>query len=207
MSQSLLRACGAVGSLSRQCVPQLSLLAPVIAGDGGLLSSSSPLAAAQGPVLLGSGSSHQLQQQRGAAAKKKTPAAGKAAKKGTQATAKKQKQKMDTKPFDDKDPLMQKLVAMLVPAREQQLYSPQQQRAVRAAGRELRLQHNARHQAWAADMRTKLALKTAALKALPPDLRKAAAEEDLAPFPLTRHFLYDSPPDAYKERWVGCGRL
>lgn len=178
-------------------MPQLSLMAPVIASAGPLSSSSPP--AAHGPLLLGSGSSHQLQQQRGAAAKKKTPASGKGAKKGQQAPAKKQKQKMDTKPFDDKDPLMQKLVAMLVPAREQREYTPQQHRAVAAAVRELQRQHNVQHQEWAADMRIKLALKTAALQALPPDLRKTAAEEDLAPFPLTRHFLYDSPPDAYRE--------
>jgi hypothetical protein len=180
------------GSISKQFAPPVSLLAPAIADVG----PSATAAAAQGQ-LLGS-SSYQLQQQRGAAAKKKTPAAGKGAKKGQQQSAKKQKQKMESRPFDEKDPLMQKLIAMLVPA-EQPQDLPRQQRAAAAAANAIRLHHNKRHQVWAADMRVKLGLKTAALSALPPDLRAAAEQEDLTPFPLTRHFLYDSPPDAYKQ--------
>lgn len=162
-----------------------------------MISDFGPVAAAQGQ-LLGSSGSHQLQQQRGAAAKKKAPA-GKGAKKGQQQPAKKSKQKMDSKPFDEKDPLMQKLVAMLVPAKEPQKLTPLQQQAARDAFSAFRQQHNRQHAVWAADMREKLALKAAALKALPPDLRKAASEEDHTPFPLTRHFLYDSPPDSYKK--------
>lgn len=195
----LLRSCAAAssaGGSSRQFIPQLSLLAPAVGGDAATTAVAA--AAAQGQ-LLGNSGCHQLQQQRGAAAKKKAAATKKPVKKGQQATSsKKQKQKMDSKPFDDKDPLMQKLVAMLVPAQEPQRYTPEQREAATAAVKAFRQEHNRQHQAWSADMRTKLRLKLAALKALPPQLRAAAQEEDLTPFPLTRHFLYDSPPDAYK---------
>lgn len=184
-------------------MPQL--LGPCIADVG----PAAAAVAAQGLLLGGGGSSswnpaqhHQLQQQRGAAAKKKATASGKkgaAAKGKQQAGGKKQKQKMESKPFEEKDPLNQKLIAMLVPGAEPLRRPLPQQRAAAAAGLQYLRQHNQRHQAWAADMRTKLSLKLAALKALPPDLRAAAEEEDLTAFPLTRHFLYDTPPDAYKE--------
>jgi hypothetical protein len=193
MSQ-LLRAYGVIASIRQQLAPHVSLLAPAIADVG----PSATAAAAQGQLLGSSSSNYQLQQQRGAAAKKKTQAAGKGAKKGQQQPAKKQKQKMESRPFNDKDPLVQKLIAMLVPA-EQPQEMPRQQRAAAAAANALRLHHNKRHQGWAADLRVKLGLKKAALSALPPDLRAAAAQEDVTPFPLTRHFLYDSPPDAYKQ--------
>jgi hypothetical protein len=164
--------------------------------DAGLPATAA--AAAQGQ-LLGSSTSHQLQQQRGATTKKQKAAANKKTpKKGQQLTGKKIKQKMDSKPFDEKDPLMQKLIAMLVPAQEQQQYTSEQIEVLKAAGKAARQEHNRQHQAWSADMHVKLRLKLAALKALPPHLRAAAEEEDLTPFPLTRHFLYDSPPDAYK---------
>lgn len=185
---------GAAGN-AKQYAPVINLLAPVAAEAGPAATGRS---AAHGQ-LLGNSSSHQLQQQRGAA-KKKAQATGKAAKgkKGQQQPAKKQKQKMDSKPFDEKDPLMQKLIAMLVPAAEQLPRTADVQREAAARALEYRRQHNKQHKAWSADLRTKLALKTAALRALPPDLRAAALEEDLTPFPLTRHFLYDSPPDSYK---------
>lgn len=56
----------------------------------------------------------------------------------------------------------------------------------------------AEHKAWRRDLSEKLALKRAALRALPPDLRRAASVEDLAPFPLTRNFLFDTPPESYR---------
>jgi hypothetical protein len=182
-----------LASIGKQLLPQLSVLTPAIADAG-----PTATAASEQCQLLASTSSYQLQQQRGAAAKKKTQA-GKAVKKGQQPAGKKQKQKMETKPFDEKDPLMQKLVAMLVPAAEPVPRTHQQQRAAAAAAFQYRRQQNLRHMAWSADMRKKLALKAAALKALPPDLRAAAAEEDLTPFPLTRHFLYDTPPESYRQ--------
>lgn len=190
MLQLLRSACGMAPSSSSSCVA--SLATPLIVTKS----------AAQGQhlPLLASSSSHQLQQQRGAAQKKKAQAQGKTAKKGQQSTGgKKQKQKMDSKPFDDKDPLMKKLIAMLVPAAEQLPRTAAEQQAAAARALSYRRQHNKQHMERSADLRTKLALKTAALQALPADLRAAAMEEDLAPFPLTRHFLYDSPPDSYKD--------
>jgi hypothetical protein len=116
-----------LASIGKQLLPQLSVLTPAIADAG-----PTATAASEQCQLLASTSSYQLQQQRGAAAKKKTQA-GKAVKKGQQPAGKKQKQKMETKPFDEKDPLMQKLVAMLVPAAEPVPRTHQQQRAAAAA--------------------------------------------------------------------------
>lgn len=145
-----------------------------------------------------------LQQQRGAATKKagggkKAQPNVKGGRKGGAAAPKKQKQKMEAKAFDEKDPLLQKLVAMLVPAAEPQPRSAADQTELVARAREFSRLRMAEHKAWKADLNARLALKKSALAALPPDLRAAAAQEDLAPFPLTRHYLYDAPPDAYKE--------
>lgn len=148
---------------------------------------------------LAGSSGHYLQQHRGLAAKAKKATAKKDVKKGQQKPGKKAKQKLDLKGFDEKDQFLQKLVTMLVPAQEPLRRNEEQQQEAVLAAKEYRRRHNQRHKAWSADMRVKLALKLAALNALPPDLRQAAREEDLTPFPLTRHFLYDSPPDAYKQ--------
>lgn len=142
----------------------------------------------------------QWQQQRGAAKKaaaKKTQQVAKG-KKGQQAP-KKQKQKMESKPFDEKDPLMQKLVGMLVPPAEPQPRSEAQQEAIIARAKKFSRQRMWEHMAWKRDLNAKLALKKAAIMALPPDLRTAALQDDTAPFPLTRHYYYDTPPDAYLE--------
>jgi hypothetical protein len=145
----------------------------------------------------------QHQQARGAkaAAKKKAaPAKGKD-KKGKQ-PVKKQKQRMESKPFDAKDPLMQKVIAMLLPPAAAQQPAPrteeQQQELVERAKQYSR-QKMQEHAEWQADLGMKLKLKKAALQALPPGLRAAALQEDLTPFPLTRHFLYDTPPDSYRD--------
>jgi len=53
----------------------------------------------------------------------------------------------------------------------------------------------AAHRAWQADLVAKLALKQAALDALPPGpVRDAAAAPDLAPFPSARAVWTDTPP-------------
>lgn len=44
------------------------------------------------------------------------------------------------------------------------------------------------------DLTTKLKLKIAALKALPPDLQEEAAAEDDTPFPLNRQMFTHTPP-------------
>jgi hypothetical protein len=53
----------------------------------------------------------------------------------------------------------------------------------------------AAHRAWQADLVGKLALKQAALDALPPGpVRDAAAAPDLSPFPPARGVWTDTPP-------------
>ncbi|WIA32126.1 hypothetical protein OEZ86_002976 [Tetradesmus obliquus] len=159
------------------------------------------------PSFLTSSSSSSLpaqhQQARGAkaAAKKKAaPAKGKN-QKGPQA-AKKQKQRMDSKPFDEKDPLNQKVISMLVPPAAAQPPAPrsaEQQQEMVARAKQYSRQKMQEHAQWQEDLCMKLKLKKAALQALPPELRAAALQEDLTPFPLTRHFLYDTPPDSYRD--------
>ena len=50
------------------------------------------------------------------------------------------------------------------------------------------------HRAWQKDLTTKLKLKLAAIDALPDDLRAAAREPDMEPFPLTRRMWTETPP-------------
>ncbi len=57
----------------------------------------------------------------------------------------------------------------------------------------------AEHVALQKDLAKRLWLKHEALRALPMELRAAASVPDLAPFPLCRHFLFDTPPAAYRD--------
>eukprot|EP00775_Hariotina_reticulata_P012954 gene12954-13083_t len=151
----------------------------------------------------GVGTGYNLQPCRGAAKKaaKKTTAAAKGkGKKGQQGPVKKTKQRMESKPFNDKDPLMQKVVAMLVPPTQApEQHTRRQQVELEARSKEYSRLKMHQHRAWQHDLTVKLRLKQAAIQALPPALRAAALQEDLTPFPLTRHYLYDHPPDSYKE--------
>jgi hypothetical protein len=145
----------------------------------------------------------QHQQARGAkaAAKKKTAQTKGKDKKGKQ-PVKKQKQRMESNPFDEKDPLMQKVIGMLVPPTAAQPPAPrteEQQQELVARAKQYSRQKMQEHAQWQADLGMKLKLKKAALQVLPPELRAAALQEDLTPFPLTRHFLYDTPPDSYRD--------
>ncbi|KAF8071146.1 RH1 [Scenedesmus sp. PABB004] len=137
-----------------------------------------------------------------AAAKKKGAAPAKGGKgKAAGGAGKKSKQRMESRPFDEKDPLMQKVIAMLVPPAEAPPppRTPAQQAEVVSRAKEFSRLRMREHAAWVADVAGKIRLKRAALQALPPALRDAAQQEDLAPFPLTRHFLYDTPPEAYRD--------
>lgn len=134
------------------------------------------------------------------AKKKATPQKGKQLK-GKQQPAKKQKQKLETKPFDEKDPLNQKVISMLIPPTAevvQRTHTVQKEMVQRA--KDYSRQQMKAHLDWMSDMQTKLQLKRAALQSLPPKLRAAASQEDLRPFPLTRHYLYDSPPESYRDQ-------
>lgn len=143
-----------------------------------------------------------LQQTRGAKAqaKQKTSQQKKGKQQGKQTAAKKAKQKLETKPFDEKDPLNQKIIAMLVP----QAAEPEQKTRRMEAEKVQRAKEHSRqkmkeHLDWMTQMKARIQLKKAAIQHLPPDLRAAALRQDLQPFPLTRHFLYDSPPEAYRD--------
>lgn len=126
-------------------------------------------------------------------------------KKGAPTTSKKSRMRMESKPFNDKDPLNQRLIAMLAPAATGRpagaaAAAPAEEDAeAQQRLKEFTRQRMREYVAWRRDLHNKLRLKQAALAALPPELRAAAAEEDTTPFPLTRHFLYDSPPEAYRD--------
>lgn len=151
----------------------------------------------------------QHQQLRGAkaAAKGSSKKGGASSKKGGAAAGAKKKSskvRMASKPFDERHPLNQRLVAMLLPNRPPPLEETEEQRAEAIArekeyARMRRLEFNA----WRGDLAAKLALKKAALRALPDALRVEALREDLAPFPLARNALYDAPPAAYMEEETG----
>jgi len=151
-----------------------------------------------------------LQQLRGAKAAAKGGAKKGNTKKGAVSGAgakKKQKLRVASKPFDERDPLNQRLVAMLLPplpaadlsaslsAQQQDQEQEEARQREREYARRRRLEFNA----WRSDLADKLKLKRAALAALPAALRADALREDLAPFPLARNALFDAPPSRYLE--------
>ncbi|GBF91402.1 hypothetical protein Rsub_04142 [Raphidocelis subcapitata] len=162
------------------------------------------LALARGPWPPAPAQQCQHQQARAfAAAKgKQQQKGGGKGKKGAPAVKKKQKQRLDVKPFDDKDPLLQRVVALLAPQERPPPPSeaPEAAAEARARAKAYSAAKMREHQAWRADLHGKLQLKRAALRALPQELRAAAEEEDLAPFPLTRHALYETPPESYRDK-------
>eukprot|EP00882_Tetradesmus_deserticola_P013001 GHRQ01013785.1.p1 GENE.GHRQ01013785.1~~GHRQ01013785.1.p1 ORF type:complete len:174 (+),score=62.29 GHRQ01013785.1:78-599(+) len=169
------------GLCRQQLVPALEAFVPSFLTSGGL-----PAQQARGA--------------KAAAKKKAAPVKGKNQK--GKPVVKKQKQRMESKPFDEKSPLMQKVIAMLVPPSAAQQAAPrseEQQLELVARAKQYSRQKMQEHAQWQADLGMKLKLKKAALQALPPELRAAALQEDLTPFPLTRHFLYDTPPDSYRD--------
>lgn len=108
---------------------------------------------------------------------------------------------MASKPFDEKDPLNQRLVAMLLPPRPPARAPETESQRAEAESREKAYarMRRAEFNAWRGALADKLALKKAALAALPDALRVEALREDLAPFPLARNALFDAPPSAYME--------
>jgi hypothetical protein len=144
---------------------------------------------------------HSTQQVRGAKKKAAAPAKGKAAKGKAAAPSKKGKARLDSTPMDEKDPVLQRVISLLAPQPRAPLepMSPEAAAAARARAKDYSRRRMEEHIAWRRDLVEKLRLKQAALAALPRDLRAAADVEDLTPFPLTRHFLYDTPPEAYRD--------
>lgn len=141
---------------------------------------------------------------RGLAAKAKGKGAGRNAPKGKnvkQQGGKKAKLRIESVPFNDKDPHLMRIINMLTPAAARAAPSS-------SAGSDPQLSARAREYGWRCrrehlermtDLGTKLHLKRAALQSLPRKLRAMAMVEDLRPFPLTRNFLYATPPTAYTE--------
>jgi hypothetical protein len=142
----------------------------------------------------------QQQQLRAYAAAKATgKQKGGAKGKGAAAPKKKPKARIEVKKMDEKDPLLQRVLTMLVPQdRSPPAEAPEALAANQAHAKAYSSRKMAEHKAWRAGMLDKLRLKQAALAALPPALRLAAAQEDLEPFPLTRHALYETPPEGYR---------
>eukprot|EP00877_Chromochloris_zofingiensis_P011104 jgi/Chrzof1/6247/Cz17g17100.t1 len=141
----------------------------------------------------------QVRHAKTAAKKKKAPATvGKGGK--SAGAGKSKKQGMRTGGFDEKDPFMQKILSYMVPQEPPPVQpSPEELAVATARAKEYSRLKIKEHIAWRDDLNRKLQLKHAALRALPPELRMAARKEDLAPFPLTRHFLYFSAPEAYRD--------
>lgn len=133
--------------------------------------------------------------------------------------AKKPKQRLERAALDEKDPFMARVIGMVIagPSRRasasggakpkggdaaaaaaaEEEDAALAEEAARRAKAYSGLQMAA-HKAWRADLHAKLRLKRAALRALPPALRAPALVEDLEPFPLTRNFLFDTPPESYR---------
>ena len=108
---------------------------------------------------------------------------------------------MATKPFDEKHPLNQRLVAMLLPPRPEARQEETDAQRADAEARERAYARARRREfnAWRRRLSDQLSLKKAALAALPGALRVEALREDLVPFPLARNALFDAPPSAYLE--------
>jgi hypothetical protein len=140
---------------------------------------------------------------RGLAAKAKGKGAGRNAPKKNvkQQGGKKAKLRIESVPFNDKDPHLMRIINMLTPVTARTAPSsstgsdPQLSARAREYGWRCRREHLER----LTDLGTKLYLKRAALQSLPRKLRAMAMVEDLRPFPLTRNFLYATPPTAYTE--------
>lgn len=119
-------------------------------------------------------------------------------KKGAQA---KKPRRIESVPFPDKDPHIQRVISMLAPQTRStpQAASEEEAAAIAAKAKAYSRMKMKAYHAWMNDIDTKIKLKRAAIAALPPELQEAAKQEDTTPFPLTRHYLYHSPPEAYKD--------
>jgi hypothetical protein len=141
----------------------------------------------------------QWQAEAGFAAKVKTKVKGKQqqSKKGAQS---KKPRRVESVPFPDKDPHMQRIISMLAPQTRSplQAVSVEEAAAIAAKAKAYSRMKMQAHHAWMNDINTKIKLKRAAIAALPPDLQEAAKQEDVTPFPLTRHYYYQTPPEAYR---------
>ena len=102
-------------------------------------------------------------------------------------------------PFNDKDTFTQRVISFLLPAAEERALVESE--AEKAAGRARWLEYDRHclqeHMAWQATISGRLALRMAALRALPPELQEHARQPDLTPLPPARNVYFDAPPTAY----------
>ncbi|KAG2499122.1 hypothetical protein HYH03_002705 [Edaphochlamys debaryana] len=97
---------------------------------------------------------------------------------------------------DESNPRLSPVVTLLSPPPRQAVpLTPEQQAAVA----EHEATTFAEHQAWVRDMAVKFQLQKAALHALPEPLRQMATQPDTSPLPLNRKYLFDTPPEAYRD--------
>ena len=113
----------------------------------------------------------------------------------------KKPRRVESVPFPDKDPHMQRIISMLAPQIRSppQAASEEQAADIAAKAKTYSRLKMKQHHAWMNDIDTKIKLKRAAIAALPLELQEAAKQEDTTPFPLTRHYLYHTPPEAYRD--------
>ncbi|KXZ42164.1 hypothetical protein GPECTOR_192g310 [Gonium pectorale] len=97
---------------------------------------------------------------------------------------------------DDDNPVLKPILPLL--AQPERKHAPVREGdlEVLEAHRQARI---AEHHAWVKDMTTKFKLQRAAMKALPERLRQLAMVPDHTPFPMDRKYLFDTPPEAYRD--------
>lgn len=102
---------------------------------------------------------------------------------------------------DMKNPKLQQILSMLVPANAPTPPTPtlEQQQESRARMTAYNEKKGRKQELWMQDMSVKHMLQQNALKALPDHLQKQAAQPDYTPFPPNRKFFFDTPPTAYQE--------
>lgn len=120
--------------------------------------------------------------------------------KNVKAKSKKKGPSKVSTPMNAKDPVLQRVVSMYEHPETKKLEeSPEQKQQNAARAKEFSRLKLAEHVEWQKDLQRKMQLKAAALAALPPQLRESAEKEDLTPFPTVRSYLYDTPPEAYRD--------
>lgn len=101
------------------------------------------------------------------------------------------------KDMEEGNPRLKAVLDMLTPPELKELPPPSKEDKAREA-KYHRLRVSEGH-AWNRDMAMKHRLQQAALRALPKHLREKAMQPDLTPFPPNRKYLFDTPPEAYRD--------
>lgn len=160
--------------------------------SGSLASSSATLPEAQPSHLISGAWSHlhDFRRQRRGFKQDNKPKGGAA---GRMKTGK----KGAPQAMDEGNPRLKAVLDMLTPPEVKDLPLTAEDKARLA---EYHQQWVAEGHAWIKDMAMKHKLQQAALKALPETLRRKAMQPDLTPFPPNRKYLFDTPPESYRDK-------